>query len=262
MHKICPSAQRTGDTRDQDILKELDGALQFIHDAKTGDERHRVLVNCAQGVSRSASVTIAYLMKFLGQEVKHWHFAAVESQTARRVQKPVVPTPVGREMYEAMSLRQAYDHVLERRTIADPRKEFLDQLGIFECELFGISTPTLTGEEIFAHRNLLNVDSDPLPSKAQMAEGGVLEAVEAKKRDETAEAYLQFLYSCIARQSQEASVALSRSPVYATAEVVEASPEVEPEGQLLEAADAKNRDQAASSYLRFCYSAQAQKARI
>eukprot|EP00435_Cladocopium_sp_Y103_P042789 s1266_g11.t3 len=216
-----------GDTRDQDILKELDGALQFIHDAKTGDERHRVLVNCAQGVSRSASVTIAYLMK-----------------------------------YEAMSLRQAYDHVLERRTIADPRKEFLDQLGIFECELFGISTPTLTGEEIFAHRNLLNVDSDPLPSKAQMAEGGVLEAVEAKKRDETAEAYLQFLYSCIARQSQEASVALSRSPVYATAEVVEASPEVEPEGQLLEAADAKNRDQAASSYLRFCYSAQAQKARI
>jgi hypothetical protein len=25
--------------------------------------------------------------------------------------------------YEAMSLRQAYDHVLERRTIADPRKD-------------------------------------------------------------------------------------------------------------------------------------------
>lgn len=50
--------------------------------------------------------------------------------------------------------------------------------------------------------------------------GGVLEAVEAKKRDEAAETYLQFLYSCIAPQSQEASVAISR-----TAQVVEASPE-------------------------------------
>ena len=43
-----------------------------------------------------------------------------------------------------------------------PCEEFLDQLGIFECELFGFASPTLTGEEIFAHRNLLNVDSDPL----------------------------------------------------------------------------------------------------
>ena len=54
--------------------------------------------------------------------------AGVEGQTARRVQNLV-----GTEMdgvfsdvparYEAMSLRQAYDHVLERRTIADPRKD-------------------------------------------------------------------------------------------------------------------------------------------
>ena len=97
VHEIYPSAQHKGDTRDQDILKELDGALQFIHDAKTGDERHRVLVNCAQGVSRSASVTIAYLMKCLGQERKRW-VAVVENQTARRVQKPLVPNPVGTEV--------------------------------------------------------------------------------------------------------------------------------------------------------------------
>lgn len=63
MQTALPNPWSSGDTRDQDILKELDGALQFIHDAKTGDERHHVLVNCAQGVSRSASVTIAYLMK-------------------------------------------------------------------------------------------------------------------------------------------------------------------------------------------------------
>ena len=92
VHEIYPSTQHKGDIRDQDILK-VDGALQFIHDAKTGDERHRVLVNCAQGVSRSAFVTIAYLMKCLGQERKRW-VAVVESQTARRV----VPNPVGTEM--------------------------------------------------------------------------------------------------------------------------------------------------------------------
>ena len=105
-----------------------------------------------------------------------------------------------------MSLRQAYDHVLERRTIADPRKdipwpltflysytgytdskldsvlpgaaslhqEFLDQLGIFECELFGFATPTLTGEEIFAHRNLLNVDDDPLCFGLAGQDGGCI----------------------------------------------------------------------------------------
>ena len=91
VYEICLSAQCKGDTRDQDILKELDGALQFIHDAKTGDVRHRVLVNCAQGVSRSASVTIAYLMKCLGMS---WPgneaLGRSRSQTARRVQKLVV----------------------------------------------------------------------------------------------------------------------------------------------------------------------------
>lgn len=72
-----------------------------------------------------------------------------------------------------MSLREAYDYVLRRRTIADPRKdrrtldvacseEFLDQLGIFECQLTGRSQPSLTGAEIFESRHLLNLD-DPLP---------------------------------------------------------------------------------------------------
>jgi len=41
-------------------------------------------------------------------------------------------------------------------------QEFLDQLGVFECQLYGFAQPTLTGEEIFANRNLLNVDDDPL----------------------------------------------------------------------------------------------------
>ena len=205
-----------GDTRDQDILKELDGALQFIHDAKTGDERHHVLVNCAQGVSRSASVTIAYLMK-----------------------------------YEGMSLRGAYDHVLERRTIADPRKEFLDQLGVFECQLYGFAQPTLTGEEIFANRNLLNVDDDPLPSTSQQVP---VKAADVKIIDEAASVYLRFCYTSIAQKEAEPPQRTTEAPPQTAEPAAEAL-----EGQLLEAADAKNRDQAVSSYLRLCYSAGAQK---
>ena len=76
-----------GDTPDQDILSELESAIEFIHEAHSSNERHNVLVNCVQGISRSASVVLAYLMK-----------------------------------YERMSLRAAYDHVRERRAVADPRK--------------------------------------------------------------------------------------------------------------------------------------------
>ncbi|CAE7230727.1 DUSP16 [Symbiodinium natans] len=112
-----------GDTPDQDILSELESAIEFIHEAHSSNERHNVLVNCVQGISRSASVVLAYLMK-----------------------------------YERMSLRAAYDHVRERRAVADPRKEFLDQLAVFECKLFDVDKPTLTGAIVFEGRNLLNVD--------------------------------------------------------------------------------------------------------
>ena len=145
-----------GDTADQNILPELDGALQFISEAHSSNEQHHVLVHCAQGVSRSASVVLAYLMK-----------------------------------YELMSLRQAYDHVRERRTVADPRKEslkdesnsrgvnclvacnrgmpltplieeFVDQLAHFECQLFELDEPTLTGAIAFEGRTLLNLDDPQL----------------------------------------------------------------------------------------------------
>jgi len=130
-----------GDTADQNILPELDGALQFISEAHSSNEQHHVLVHCAQGVSRSASVVLAYLMK-----------------------------------YERMSLRQAYDHVRERRTVADPRKEFVDQLAHFECQLFELDEPTLTGAIAFEGRTLLNLD-DPMP----MLQEGQKESVSAKE---------------------------------------------------------------------------------
>ncbi|CAE8617136.1 unnamed protein product [Polarella glacialis] len=112
-----------GDTPDQDLLTELPEALDFIHEAHTSDPRHHVLVHCVQGISRSASVVVAYLIR-----------------------------------HEGMSLREAHAHLHAKRSLADPRKEFLDQLGRFECQLRGLSVPTLTGEEVFAGRTMLNLD--------------------------------------------------------------------------------------------------------
>lgn len=51
------------------LLRKRAGALEFIHQAKLSHEQHHVLVNCAQGVSRSASVTIAYLIQPFGPVV-------------------------------------------------------------------------------------------------------------------------------------------------------------------------------------------------
>ncbi|CAJ1441477.1 unnamed protein product [Effrenium voratum] len=117
-----------GDTADQDILSVLEEALSFIQEAHEANVEHHVLVNCAQGVSRSASVVIAYLMK-----------------------------------HQRMSLRDAYFHVRERRSIADPRKEFVDQLGRLEQQIFGLEQPTFTSQEMeaFEGRTLLNLDDRP-----------------------------------------------------------------------------------------------------
>jgi len=43
-----------GDSPDQDLLQELPGALEFIHNAKEASPEHHVLVHCVQGISRSA----------------------------------------------------------------------------------------------------------------------------------------------------------------------------------------------------------------
>jgi len=117
-----------GDTPDQNILFEMDSALEFIHEARRSSEEHRVLVNCVQGISRSAAVVVAYLMKF-----------------------------------ESMSLHDAYYFLRRKRPIADPRQEFLIQLGELECRLFGLSKPSLQAEEVFAGRRLLDVDGAPAP---------------------------------------------------------------------------------------------------
>jgi len=123
-----------GDTPEQDVLPDLPDAINFIHEAHQSDRRHKVLVHCVQGISRSATVVIAYLMK-----------------------------------YEKMNLLDAHNHTLKCRQIASPRKEFVDQLGRFECQIHGVSVPTLTGEQAFAGKHMLNLDLSLSPEAVAAA---------------------------------------------------------------------------------------------
>lgn len=112
------------DTADQDILTPINEAMEFIHEAHTSSASNHVLVHCIQGISRSSSVILAYLMR-----------------------------------HEGMSLRAAYDHCKKVRPIMEPRPDFLDQLGAFECKLFELAEPTLTSKEAFAGKTLLDLDN-------------------------------------------------------------------------------------------------------
>merc|ERR1711972_1171409 len=57
-----------------------------------------------------------------------------------------------------MSLRQAFYHVKERRSVIMPRHEFIGQLGRWEMSLHHVDAPTLHAEEVYEGTTLLNVD--------------------------------------------------------------------------------------------------------
>jgi len=111
------------DMPDQDIIKEMSGPLEFIREAHQADASHRVLVHCVQGISRSTSVVLLYLM-----------------------------------LEESKTLRQAYDHVKQLRPLIEPRIEFLEQLAAFECKHFGLEQSTLDPKAVYAGKIILNVD--------------------------------------------------------------------------------------------------------
>ena len=85
----------------QQIEKYFESATAFIHDALNVGS-NRVLVHCQAGISRSATITIAYLMK-----------------------------------YKAMKYQDAYKHVRQRRVQIAPNKDFVKKLKQFETKLFG-----------------------------------------------------------------------------------------------------------------------------
>jgi protein-tyrosine phosphatase len=87
------------DTLEYDISVHLDEITDLIHDYIM--KGNNVLVNCMAGISRSATITIAYLMK-----------------------------------YENMILKEALQFVKEKRYIICPNRNFLFKLSDYECKIY------------------------------------------------------------------------------------------------------------------------------
>jgi len=93
---------------------------------KGGEQENRLLVQCVQGISRSATVMIAFLMEYRG-----------------------------------LSLREAYNLLKKKRPIIDPRPEFIKYLGTMEMRLRKCEKPSLTPEEVVGQRIKIAVDEAP-----------------------------------------------------------------------------------------------------
>jgi len=91
------------DDEEEDITAIFDECLQFIHQARTAQKG--VLVHCMAGISRSATIVLAYLMK-----------------------------------HENMRLLDAYWHTHDRRKIICPNGGFAMQLIEYEKKLYGCTT--------------------------------------------------------------------------------------------------------------------------
>ena len=100
------------DSIDEDLTKYLDLCVDHLHSVIQADGR--ILVHCVAGVSRSASVCIAYLVKYKGK-----------------------------------SLKDAYAQVANKRPCIFPNFNFWQHLTEFEVRVTGNSTvemmPTVMG---------------------------------------------------------------------------------------------------------------------
>jgi len=95
-------SKELSDLPDEEISETFNELVDFIEEALT---RGPVFVHCAGGVSRSATIVIAFLMK-----------------------------------KKQMCLKDAYAHVKEKRPIIAPNGGFLIQLLEYEMKLFGKTT--------------------------------------------------------------------------------------------------------------------------
>lgn len=103
LHELPYLAVPMSDQGDTSISEILPDCFKFIEDAKSSTEI--ALVHCRGGVNRSATVVLAYLMKHGG-----------------------------------MTLKQAWEHVRERRPSIGPVPEYMKQLREYEETLFGSIT--------------------------------------------------------------------------------------------------------------------------
>jgi atypical dual specificity phosphatase len=99
------------DNTDQDISAHFEEASEFIEEARKNAKN--VLVHCIQGMSRSASFVMAYLI-----------------------------------LKQSMTLREAYGFVTAKRSIVKPNPGFLEQLIKLETKVLG--SASMTKEEIYS----------------------------------------------------------------------------------------------------------------
>jgi protein-tyrosine phosphatase len=91
------------DYGDSPLHSVLDECFSIINEARAN--HCNILVHCQRGVNRSPTIVIAYLM-----HTYNW------------------------------SLKKAWEHVREKRTMASPHEHYMQQLIDYEIELFGHST--------------------------------------------------------------------------------------------------------------------------
>ncbi|RWS18609.1 dual specificity protein phosphatase 14-like protein, partial [Leptotrombidium deliense] len=94
------------DSKSSDLLSAFDNVSDEIKSLTS--HGHNVVVHCFSGVSRSAAMALAYLMK-----------------------------------YERLSLKNAFYKIAEKRAIVRPNNSFFEQLIEYEKRLFGNSSVTM-----------------------------------------------------------------------------------------------------------------------
>ncbi|OBZ66536.1 Dual specificity protein phosphatase 22 [Grifola frondosa] len=96
------------DTKNENLLDYLDSALAWVHAALQGDGR--VLIHCMWGMSRSASIAIAYLIMAQCMSLNE---ALKTARSRRRVVRPNVGFMKQLKMYEKVTrLREKTDQRL------------------------------------------------------------------------------------------------------------------------------------------------------
>jgi predicted protein tyrosine phosphatase len=106
------------DTWNQDLPSFFSAAFDFINKAKGSNPNAKVLIHCTAGISRSSTLTIAYVMN-----------------------------------EQRLSLHQAYTFVKTRRDVIAPNLDFMGELQQFEKSLnITPTSPTAVAADILADR--------------------------------------------------------------------------------------------------------------
>eukprot|EP01111_Echinosteliopsis_oligospora_P009065 TRINITY_DN2589_c0_g1_i1.p1 TRINITY_DN2589_c0_g1~~TRINITY_DN2589_c0_g1_i1.p1 ORF type:complete len:209 (+),score=28.63 TRINITY_DN2589_c0_g1_i1:119-745(+) len=88
------------DYGDSSLLEVFEDTFPFIDSARAN--KRNILIHCSKGVNRSPTLVIAYLMSHMN-----------------------------------LSLNAAYELVKSRRSIISPHEKYMEQLAVYEMQLFG-----------------------------------------------------------------------------------------------------------------------------